>query len=144
MVTDEGSGFFDDLKKKESKHESDLSLLNQLYDGKGDKTTLAQNHERSVPANATSITVSIQQEAYINELNNLGKTLWLDNGFGERFLVNAIKPHRYYKLHKIYYILNKCETFEMIPYVIYIFLNRYMFGENRKAATEMMEKYDPD
>ena len=42
---DEGSGFFDDLKKKESKHESDLSLLNQLYDGKGDKTTLAQNKE---------------------------------------------------------------------------------------------------
>ena len=97
MVTDEGSRFFDDLKKKESKHEPDLSLLNQLYNGKGDKTTLAQNQERSVPTNATSITVSIQQEAYIIGLNNLGKTLWLDNGFGERFLVNAIKPHRYYK-----------------------------------------------
>ena len=40
MVTDKGSRFFDDLKKKESKHESDLSLLNQLYDGKGDKTHL--------------------------------------------------------------------------------------------------------
>ena len=85
------------MKKKESKHESDLSLLNQLYDGKGDKTTLAQNREQSVPANATFITVSMQQETYINGLNNLGKTLWLDNGFGERFLVNAIKPHRYYK-----------------------------------------------
>ena len=96
MVTDKVSGFFDDLKK-ESKHESDLSLLNKLYDGKGDKTTLAQNHEQSVPANATSITVSIQEEAYINGLNNLGKTLWLDNGFGERFLVSVIKPHRYYK-----------------------------------------------
>ena len=41
---DEGTGFFDDLKKKESKHKSDLSLLNQLYDGEGDKTTLAQNN----------------------------------------------------------------------------------------------------
>ena len=99
MVTDEGSGFFNDLEKKESKHESDLSLLNQLYDGKGDKTTLAQNRERSVPSNATSITVSIQQEAYINGLNNLSRTLWLDNGLGERFIVNAIKPHRYYKLN---------------------------------------------
>ena len=97
MVTDEGSGFFNDLKKEESKHESDLSLLNQLYNSKGDKTTLAQNCERSVPSNATSVTVSIQQEAYINGLNNLGKTLWLNNRFGERFLVNAIKPHRYYK-----------------------------------------------
>ena len=82
------------FKKKESKHESDLSLLNQLYEGKGDKTTLAQNCERSIPTNATSITVSLQQEAYINGLNNLGKTLWLDNRFGERFLVKAIKPHR--------------------------------------------------
>ena len=36
---DEGTGFFDDLKNKESKHKSDLSLLNQLYDGEGDKTS---------------------------------------------------------------------------------------------------------
>ena len=83
VVTDEGTGFFDDLKKKESKHESDLALLNQLYDGEGDKTTLTQNRERVVPSNATSITVSVQQEAFIHGLNNLGKTLWTDNGFGE-------------------------------------------------------------
>ena len=56
-MTDEGTGFFDDLKKKESKHKSDLSLLNQLYDGEGDKTTLAQNRERFVPQNSTSISV---------------------------------------------------------------------------------------
>ena len=37
---DGGTGFFDDLKNKESKHESDLSLLNQLYDGEGDKNKL--------------------------------------------------------------------------------------------------------
>ena len=30
VVTDENTGFFDDLKKKESKQESDLALLNQL------------------------------------------------------------------------------------------------------------------
>ena len=76
-------------------HESDLSLLNQLYDGKGDKTTLAQNKERSVPRNATSISISLQQEAYINGLTNLGKTLWLNNGFGERFIISAVKPYRY-------------------------------------------------
>ena len=40
---DEGTGFFDGLKKKESKHESKLALLNQLYDGEGDKMTLPQN-----------------------------------------------------------------------------------------------------
>ena len=89
--------FFDDLKKKESKHESDLALLNQLYDGEGDKTTLAQNRERVVPSNATSITVSVQQEAFIHGLNNLGKTLWTDNGFGEWFIVTAVKPYRWVK-----------------------------------------------
>ena len=93
-MTDEGTGFFDDLKKKESKHESDLSLLNQLYDGEGDKTTLAQNRERVVPQNSTSISVSLQQEAFITGLTNLSKTLWLDNGFGERFLVMAVKPYK--------------------------------------------------
>ena len=83
MVTDEGTVFFDDLKKKELKHESDLALLNQLYDSEGDKTILAQNRERVVPSYVTSITVSVQQEAFIYGLNNLGKTLWTDNGFGE-------------------------------------------------------------
>ena len=91
---DEGTGFFDDLKKKESKHESDLALLNQLYDGEGDKMTLAQNYERVVPRNSTSIIVSVQQEAFIHGLYNLGKTLWSDNGFGERFIVMAVKPYR--------------------------------------------------
>lgn len=95
VVTDEGTGFFDDLKKKESKHESDLCMLNQLYDGEGDKMTLAQNRERVVPHNATSITVSLQPEAYVNGLLSLGTALWLDNGFGERFIIAAIKPFRY-------------------------------------------------
>ena len=92
-----GQVFFNNLKKKESKHESDLALLNQLYDGKGDKTILAQNRERVVPSNATSITVSVQQEAFIHGLNNLGKTLWTDNGFGERFIVTVVKPYRQVK-----------------------------------------------
>ena len=94
VVTDEGKGFFDDLKKKESKHESGLALLNQIYNGERDKTTLAQNHEKVVPRNATSITVSVQQEAFIHGLYNLGKILWSDNRFGERFLVMAVKPYR--------------------------------------------------
>ena len=93
VVTDEGTGFFDDLKKKESKHKSDLSLLNQLYDGEGDKTTL-HKIGRVVPQNSTSISVSLQQEAFITGLTNLGKTLWLDSGFRERFLVMAVKPYK--------------------------------------------------
>ena len=95
VITDEGNQFFDDLSRKLSKHETDLSLLNQLYDGKGDKTTLAQNRERKVPANSSCLSISIQQEGFIRGLENLGKTLWSDSGFGERFIVSAIKPFRY-------------------------------------------------
>lgn len=94
IVTDEGSGFFDDIKRKESKHESDLGLLNQLYDGEGDKTTLAQNKERVVPKNSTCMTIGIQPEAFINGLNNLGQSNWNFLGFGERFIVTAARPYR--------------------------------------------------
>ena len=94
MVTDEGCGFFEDLKRKDNKHEGDLSMLNQLFDGAGDKMTLAQGKERAVPKNSTCITVSLQQEAYICGLANMGNTMWRDTGFGERFLVTAVKPYR--------------------------------------------------
>ena len=36
MITDEGASFLSDLKRYETKHESYISLLNQLFDGKGD------------------------------------------------------------------------------------------------------------
>ena len=42
MITDEGASFLSDLKRYETKHESYISLLNQLFDGKGDKMTLAK------------------------------------------------------------------------------------------------------
>ena len=96
IVTDEGCSFFDDIRKKEATHDSDLGLLNQLYDGRGDKTTLAQDKERIVPPNATAVSVSIQQEAFIASLLALQKSKWLDNGFGERFLISAIRPFRYF------------------------------------------------
>lgn len=94
LVSDEATGFFDDICRKNSKHESDLSLLNQLYDGRGDKTTLAQNRERAVPRNSTSISLSIQQEGFITALDKLGKQMWMDSGFGERFIMSAVRPYR--------------------------------------------------
>ena len=69
-------------------------MLNQLFDGKGDKMTLAQNKERIVPKNSTCITIGLQPEAYINGLSSLGSTTWRDSGFGERFLVTAAYPYR--------------------------------------------------
>ena len=34
MITDEGASFLSDLKRYETKHESYISLLNQLFMGK--------------------------------------------------------------------------------------------------------------
>lgn len=94
VTTDEGTGLFKDLKNKESKHESDLSLLNQLYDGKGDKTTLAKEYQRVIPNNSTSICISLQQEGYLTGITGLGSTNWLDSGFSERFMILASRPFR--------------------------------------------------
>ena len=69
-------------------------MLNQLFDGKGDRMMLAQNKERIVPPNSTSISIGVQEESLCEVLADLGKTLWLDNGFGERFLVTAVKPFK--------------------------------------------------
>ena len=49
LVTDEGAGFFDDIQKKQKNHESDLSMLNQLFDGKGDRMTLKTRRELFPP-----------------------------------------------------------------------------------------------
>ena len=94
LVMDKGVGFFNDIQKKQKKHESDLSMLNQLFDGKGDQMTLAQNKECIVPPNSTSISIGVQEESFCEALVDLGKTLWLDNGFGKRFLLTAVKPFK--------------------------------------------------
>ena len=68
MNTDEGTGFLDDMTKKEVKHESDILLMNQLFDGKSDKMSLAKGNEQHVPANST---------AYLYQYShNLSVRLW--------------------------------------------------------------------
>ena len=94
LISDEASGFLKDLKNRENKNESDITLLNQLYDGEGDKQTLAQNKQRVIPKNSTSIAMSLQQEAFVNGILNLGYMSWIDSGFLERFMVTAVKPYR--------------------------------------------------
>ena len=94
LAMDEGAGFLDNIQKKQKNHESDLSMLNQLFDGKGDLMTLAQNKERIVPPYSTCISIGIQEESFCEALADLGKTLWLDNWFGERFILTAVKPFK--------------------------------------------------
>ena len=76
MITDEGASFLGDLKRYETKHESYISLLNQLFDGKGDKMTLAKNVERPVLRNSTSISIGVQQKSYCDAIHGLTETLW--------------------------------------------------------------------
>ena len=37
LITAEGCQFFKDIKKKDTKHESDISMLNQFFDSQGDR-----------------------------------------------------------------------------------------------------------
>ena len=94
VVTDEAFGFLQDIKGKENKHESEIGLMNQLFDGKGDKTTLARNRERAVPQNSTSMCLGVQPQSFFKTLQSIGKTTWQDSGFAERFLFSSVKPYR--------------------------------------------------
>ena len=94
MNTDEGTSFLDDMTKKEVKHESDISLMNQLFDGKGDKMSLAKGNERHVPVNATCISIAVQPQPFCKALANMKRTLWLENGFGECFIFTSAKPYK--------------------------------------------------
>ena len=80
MITDEGASFLSDLKRYETKHESYISLLNQLFDGKGDKMTLAKNVERPVPRNATSLSIGVQQKSFCDAIFGCQKHYGLTMG----------------------------------------------------------------
>ena len=42
VVTDEASAFFQDIKGQDNNNENNIGLMNQLFDGCGDKTSFAQ------------------------------------------------------------------------------------------------------
>ena len=118
MITDEGVSFLGDLKCYETRHESYISLLNRLFDGKGDKMTLAKNVERPVPRNSTSLSIGVQQKSFCDAIHGLTETLWLDNGFGERFIFSASKPYRYtflkdFFLNNVIRIIFRYYSFDM-------------------------------
>ena len=102
MVTDEAASFFQEIKGQDTKHESNIGLMNQLFDGKGDKTSLAKLRNRFVPPNSTSLCLGVQPHPFFRALTSIGKTIWADSGFSERFLFTTIKPFRvkYLLCHK--------------------------------------------
>ena len=111
MIAHERASFLGDLKRYETKHESYISLLNQLFDGKGDKMTLTKNVERPVPWNSTSISIGVQQKSYCDAIHGLTETLWLDNGFSERFIFTAARP---YRLIFVFFSKTTCKYFNIL------------------------------
>ena len=99
VVTDEASSFFQEIKGQDVKHESNIGLLNQLFDGKGDKTSLAKLRQGFVPPNSTSMSLGVQPQPFFRALSHIGKTVWSDSGFAERFLFTTIKPYRWVSLN---------------------------------------------
>ena len=94
MDTDKGTCFLDEMSKKEAKHESDISLLNQLFYGLGDKMNMAKGNEQRVPDNTTCISVAVQPQPFYKALAAMKRTLWLENGFRELFIFTAAKPYK--------------------------------------------------
>ena len=86
VITDEASSFFQEIKGQDVKHESNIGLLNQLFDGEGDKSNFAGMRQRFVPPNAISMSLGIQPSPFFRALVTIGRTVWQDSGFAERFL----------------------------------------------------------
>ena len=61
VVTDEASSLKElkEIKGQDVKHDSNIGLLNQLFDGEGDKSTFAGMRQRFVPPNSTSMTLGV-------------------------------------------------------------------------------------
>ena len=68
--------------------------MNQLFDGRGDKTSLAELRQRYVPINSTSMCLGVQPQPFFKALTSIGKTVWMDSGFAERFLFTTVRPFR--------------------------------------------------
>ena len=64
VVTDEASSFFQEIKGQDTKNESNIGLLNQLYDGHGDRSIFAEERERVGPENATCMTLGVQPQPF--------------------------------------------------------------------------------
>ena len=95
VVMDEASSFFQEIKDQDVKHESNIGLLNQLFDGQGDKSNFAGMRQHFVPPNSTSMTLGVQPQPFFRALVVIGRTVWQDSGFVERFLFTTVRPFRY-------------------------------------------------
>jgi len=100
------------------KHESNIGLLNQLFDGQGDKSSFAKMRERFVPPNSTSMTLGVQPQPFFCALVAIGKTVWQDSGFAE------ISLHYSETLQVLDYYINIHQKYTLKIFLM--FLNIYI------------------
>ena len=91
---DEASSFFQEIKGQDVKHDSNIGLLNQLFDGEEDKSTFAGMRQRFVPPSSTLMTLGVQPQPFFCTIVAIGKTVWQDSGFAEQFLFTTVRPYR--------------------------------------------------
>ena len=75
FVMDEASSFFQEIKGQDVKHDSNIGLLNQLFDGEGDKSTFTGMRQQFVPPNSTSMTLGVQPQPFFHAIVAIGKTV---------------------------------------------------------------------
>ena len=92
---DGASSFFQEIKGQDVKHDSNIGLLNQLFDGEGDKSMFTRMRQQFVPPNSTSMTLGVQPQLFFHAIVAIGKTVWQDSGFTEWFLFTTVRPYRY-------------------------------------------------
>ena len=75
VVTDEASAFFQEIKGQDTKNESNIGLINQLFDGRSDKSNFANMRERFVPDNSTCMSLGVHPQPFFRVLSVIGKTV---------------------------------------------------------------------
>ena len=88
VSSDEGHRIFAGIASKEGRSEAERALINKLWNGKGDKTSL-KDGERGFTMSSFSMAIFIQPQPVINELTTLGIE---SDGFYDRFTFMVDKP----------------------------------------------------
>ena len=104
---EEALSFFQDIKGQDNQNESNIGLMNQLFDGHGDKTSLAQLRQRYIPINSTSMCLGVQPQPLFKDLMAIGNTVWMNSGFAEYFLFTTVRPFRYLILKHVLHATGK-------------------------------------
>ena len=88
VSSDEGHRLITSICNKEGRNEGERALINKLWNGQGDKTTL-KDSDRGFQSTSFSMAIFIQPQPLINEMLSMGPQ---SDGFYDRFIFIVEKP----------------------------------------------------